>query len=236
MNKPVIYTACFGDHDKPVDIPGLEGIADLCCFTDQPDLAERLPSFRTFVRRPVFRTSRMDAKWYKMSACHLFPDHDWSIYIDASVRVKDPRGLISVVHGLLDQPKHHGLAFFEHPENPARSLEEEARFSMTMGKYAGEPCIEQVAHYRASGFFAHDPGYHLLAGGCIGRKHWTGIDLFEKMWLDECVHWSCQDQLSLPYVLWKTRVGYAREHEPGIIPGSIYNGDLLCRIWSGPNR
>ncbi len=231
--KIVVYTACFGNHDRPVDIPGLAGIADLCCFTDQNGLHESLPSFNTFYRRSVFRTPRMDAKWFKMSATHLFPTHDWSIYIDASVRVKDPLALVEAVRDALEQPvSDRQLAFFAHPEDPQRSLEDEARFSMTMPKYAGEPCIEQVAHYRSAGMPSGSPLwlYQLLAGGCIGRKHSDINAAFEKAWFDECVHWSCQDQLSLPYVLWR------QQRAVGIIPGSIYDNAFLSRVWSGPSR
>lgn len=238
MNKPtpVIYTACFGDHDQPVDIPGLEGVADLVCFTDDPALAQKIPHWQVFLRRDakgetrsgaVFATPRMEAKWYKMSACHLFPDREWSIYIDSSVRVKEPHLMLQVCWAAMKAGG--GLALFSHPEGQ-RSLEEEAAFSMTMAKYRGEPCVEQVAHYRAVGMPKGDPSYHLYAGGCIARRHSTTISVFEKSWFDECVHWSVQDQLSLPYVLWREGI------VPGIIPGSIYDNEFLMRVWSGSER
>jgi hypothetical protein len=227
--RPVIYTACFGDHDEPVDIPDLGHVADLVCFTDKPGLAEKLPHWHVFRRRSVFRTPRMDAKWFKMSACHLFPDREWSIYIDSSVRVKDPLLMLQRCHQAMPESES-ALALFEHPEDPHRSPEEEAAFSMTMGKYAGEPCIEQVAHYRAAGFPHNDPEYCLYAGGCIVRWHNERIANFEKNWFDECVHWSVQDQLSLPYVLWLNEI------TPGIIPGSIYDNEFLMRVWSGSER
>ncbi len=235
--RPIIYTACFGDHDQPVDIPDLDHVADLVCFTDDPTLQARLPHWRVFLRRSVFRTPRMDAKWLKMSACHLFPDRQWSIYIDSSVRVKEPHLMLQRCHYALGGT--HGvqgvnpgvsIALFEHPEDPQRSLEAEAVFSMTMPKYAGEPCVEQVAHYRQAGFLADDPSYRLYAGGCIARCHTVQIALFEKAWFDECVHWSVQDQLSLPYVLRQLSI------TPGIIPGSIYDNEFLMRVWSGSAR
>lgn len=226
MPNLVIYTAAFGDHDVPAEIPGLDGIADLCCFSDR-DFG--LKTWNTFYRRGVFKTPRMDAKWYKMSARHLFPTHEWSIYLDASIRVKDPKRMIETVRSAVDDWEHNGLGFFLHPE-AQRSLEEEARFSMTFPKYTGEPCEAQVAHYRACGMQATDPQYQLLAGGVIGRGHNLANERFDKAWFDECVHWSCQDQLSLPYVLWQ------QGRTPGIIPGNIYDNEFLCREWSGPNK
>jgi len=241
MTQPIVYTACFGDHDQPEDSSAFGVAAELHCFTDNPNLIDKLPHWNVHVRRRMFQTTRMDAKWYKMSARHLFPDRSWSIYIDSSVRVKDPLSMIQIVRQSLDvsivrlmalgvEGDLGGLAFFLHPE-AQRSLEEEAQFSMTMPKYMGEPCVAQVAHYRACGMNPDAvPDYHLYAGGVIGRDHTDSNELFEKAWFDECVHWSVQDQLSLPYVLWKER------RTPGVIPGNIYDNEFLCRVWSGPGK
>jgi len=227
MPKLAIYTAAFGDHDKPAELPGLQGVVDLFCFTDSPDL--KLDTWQIFRRPNVFRTPRMDAKWYKMSACHLMPQHEVSIYLDASIRVKDPSLMIAEVGRALSRDARGELAFFLHPEEQ-RSLEQEAAFSMTMPKYQGEPCVRQVEHYRDAGMPASDPGYHLYAGGVIGRRHNAAVERFEKRWFDECVHWSCQDQLSIPYVLWR------EQRAPGIIPGNIYDCSILGRVWSGPGK
>jgi len=236
MTQPVIYTACFGDHDQPEDTDQFVGLAELHCFTDNPELIQKLPHWNVHGRRRRFSTARMDAKWYKMSACHLMPDKPWSIYLDASVRVRNGAALITAVRAAMDRSIEQGLtasglAFFAHPEDPQRKLDEEAAFSMTMSKYAGEPCIEQVAHYRACGFaeMATDRPY-LLAGGVIGRDHTDINARFEKAWFDECVHWSAQDQLSLPFVVRQEC------RAVGIIPGNIYDCDLLSRVWSGPDR
>jgi len=140
MPKLAIYTAAFGDHDKPAELPGLQGVVDLFCFTDSPDL--KLDTWQIFRRPNVFRTPRMDAKWYKMSACHLMPQHEVSIYLDASIRVKDPSLMIAEVGRALSRDARGELAFFLHPEEQ-RSLEQEAAFSMTMPKYQGEPCVRK---------------------------------------------------------------------------------------------
>lgn len=247
MTQPIIYTACFGDHDQPEDTDQFVGLAELHCFTDNPGLIAKLPHWNVHGCRRRFATPRMDAKWFKMSACHLMPDKSWSIYLDASVRVRNGAALIAAVRAAMDRSitqemdgamgliEASGLAFFAHPEDPHRSLEEEATFSMTMGKYAGEPCLEQVAHYRACGRALEGVStvpftYALFAGGVIGRDHTDINARFEKAWFDECVHWSVQDQLSLPFVL------RSEGRVPGVIPGNIYDCELLSRVWSGPDR
>lgn len=220
MEKICVYTACFGNHDKPAEIEGL-GPVEAHCFTDDPNFTSR--TWIVHHRRPRFNQPRMDAKWYKMSACHLFPELDASIYLDSSIVVR--RGDV-LVSSLLSHINYASTAFFEHPEGP-RTLEEEAEFSLTMGKYQGEPLREQVAHYRLVGL---PQGERLLAGGCIVRSHEANVSWLEKAWFDECLHWSVQDQLSLPYVLWRLKA------DPEIIPGTIYDNALFYRNWSGPDR
>lgn len=228
--RVALYTACFGDHDQPVDVSGFGDGVDLFCFTDSPILARTLSSWNVQRRRARFKTARMDAKWYKMSASHLFPGYDHTIYVDASVRFHKTEGF---VEHCIRSLGGRSLAFHSHPEGQ-RSLMEEAQFSLSMGKYVGEPLIEQIEHYARAGF----PGGELLAGGCIVLDHRPNaaydrddaVSRFEKAWFDECVHWSAQDQLSLPYVLWKERIEYA------VLPGSVYGNDYFSRVWSGPDR
>jgi hypothetical protein len=224
--KTVIYTACFGDHDQPAELPGFEGMADLVCFTDSPSLARERKTWQVMRRRSRFKTARMDAKWYKMSASHLFPEHELSIYIDSSVRFHKTEGFLEHCVEVL-RTSGARIAFYTHPEGQ-RTILEEAEFSMTMGKYIGEPLIEQARHYYAAGY----RDSKLLAGGCIVRDLTTGylVPSFEKAWFDECVHWSAQDQISLPYVLWNEHIAY------GVLPGSIYENEYFSRVWSGPDR
>ncbi len=233
--KVAIYTACFGDHDKPADVPGTfesaEHSVSLTCFTDSPSLARELKTWQVRRMRARFKTPRMDAKWYKTSACRLFGEtHELSIYVDSSVRFHRAEGFVDHCISALGKSP---IAFYTHPEGQ-RSLIEEAQFSMTMGKYIGEPLIEQARTY-AEVF----PGGRLLAGGCIVRDHRPRTDgrfdrddvcRFEKAWFDECVFWSAQDQISLPYMLWKECLEYS------LLPGSIYQNDFFSRIWSGPDR
>ncbi len=221
----VIYTAAFGDHDKPQEIYDCPEGVTLICFTDDPTLTRK--TWRVILRPRVFAHPRMDAKWYKMSACHLFPDVGRSLYIDSSIWVWDAQGFIDKCFGALSRLQRLGIpaqiAFFGHPEGQT-TLRGEAEHSLTMPKYAGALLREQVLHYESAGF----PGGDIFAGGVIAREHHPHIAAFEKAWFDECVHWSVQDQISLPYVLWDQQVVVAK------IPGDIYHDDHHLYLWSGP--
>lgn len=224
----VIYTASFGNHDKPQEIYGLPEDVTPICFTDDPTLTRK--TWLVLLRPRVFAHPRMDAKWYKMSACHLFPDASRSLYIDSSIWAWDPVGLIGKCFSALDRLQAikipARIGFFGHPEGQT-TIEGEAEHSLSMPKYEGSLLREQVAHYRSVGF----PGGDIFAGGIIAREHHPSVAAFEKSWFDECVHWSVQDQVSLPYVLWQQQQLIVAK-----IPGDIYHDDHHLYLWSGPGK
>jgi len=80
-------------------------------------------------------------------------------------------------------------------------------------KYAKEPLDEQVAFYRSEGF---PEGFGLYECGVMARDmtapHVEGVG---ELWLRQNLKWSYQDQVSLPYVLWKTKF------QPDILPTSF---------------
>lgn len=197
------YTAVYGDHIPLLefDTKGFE----FRCYTDRK-IESR--TWKIEQRPPVPGGPRMAAKWWKM-----FPPEvasgDISIWIDASITVTDVHEMVRVCKAAL---KGHDVALFKHPERT--NIFDEAVASLQMpNKYYGLPLIAQVEAYREEGL-PHDSG--LWAGGVIARKHSLKRVNFENDWWAENEKWSYQDQLSLPYVLWKHDV------KPGVIPGSVY--------------
>lgn len=219
--RSVIYTAAFGDHDVPSEVWDAE--CDLVCFTDNPALKLKTWDVRQSVVTGLLDASpRMKAKWFKLNATWLFAEeYEHSIWLDAAFWVHSARGFVD--HCLAHL--HDGIAFYPHPAY-WRSLEQEAIISGKMPKYDGEPMAEQVEHYRKLGLV----GGTLLCGGVIPRVHTKDIALLEERWLKECRQWSSQDQLALPYCLWKEGI------RPGLLPGDIYSNDYLVHLWSGTKK
>ena len=197
------YTAVYGDHIPlpEFDTKGFE----FRCYTDRKIESK---TWKIEQRPPVPGGPRMAAKWWKMFPPTVM-NGDISIWIDASITVTDVHEMVRVCKAAL---KGHDVALFKHPERT--SVFDEAVASLQMpNKYAGLPLIAQVESYREEGL-PQDSG--LWAGGVIARKHNPKRVKFEADWWAENEKWSYQDQLSLPYVLWKHDV------KPGVIPGSVY--------------
>lgn len=205
-----IYTAIFGGYDGLIEQPDIPGV-DYICFTDDPDLRSSQWDVRMAPAR--YTHPRMSAKWFKALAHKALPEYGITIWIDGGTRLLT-RQFVDVVVTCLEGAD---LALFRHPVRD--TIRAEAEFCTPLPKYAGQPMIEQVEHYSAQGF-ADDNG--LFAGGILGRRHPSReIQRFGRLWLRENRKWTYQDQLSLPYVLWKLGIS------PAVIPQPLWGNGLF---------
>jgi hypothetical protein len=211
--KVCIYTAIFGGYDDLKEQPEQTIDCDFVCFSDRS-----LPETHGWrvVRQQGIRNlhPRLQAKYYKLMHhrlfiphFHQFPffgnklhDYTASIWIDASVKLRSPYFAEEMVASL----GRYGMAMFIHPDRSC--IYDEATLCCDFPKYCGLPLLEQVEHYRRKGYPEKNG---LMAAGIIVRE--TGkreLSRVNQEWWKENLRWSYQDQLSLPYVLWKLRYGY----------------------------
>lgn len=144
--------------------------------------------FQYFDQPQFGLSSMMEAKWYKM---HPPEGYDYTIWVDSSVRIKSPHFAKWCVDAAKDK-----WAIFRHPNRQCAYAE--AEFAQDMKKYYDCPIREQMSSYRAEGF---PENYGLWACTMIARSNW-GKEINEAWWTEN-QKWSFQDQVSLPYVLWK---------------------------------
>ena len=89
-------------------------------------------------------------------------------------------------------------------------------------KYQGSHIEEQVAAYFADGMPAN---WGLFAAGTVGWRFNDQVKAFGEAWFKEQSKWSVQDQISLPYLLW-------REGKPyGIWAGNEYQNPFIELKW-----
>jgi hypothetical protein len=174
----------------------------------------------------------MRAKYFKILSHRVFPKgrpslrltfpfglrrqiarYDYLIWIDGSAVVKR-RDFVETVVSCIGAS---GWAMFSHPDRTC--IYDEAEASVGMPKYASQPIMAQVDHYRGEGYPA---GNALMAAGVIARDA-RRLDLatINEMWWRENLRWSYQDQLSLPVVLW--RLGCRCD----IIEGNLWRNSLV---------
>jgi|LSQX01.2.fsa_nt_gb hypothetical protein len=183
--KPIVYTCVYGDYDDLKDQPDIG--ADYICFTDNPNLKSDVWEVRY---EPIYQHlhPRLRAKFYKL----ICPFDTLSLFIDGSIEITDPK-IIDKLSEYLD----NGWATYIHPSN-RDCIEKELEASLPMEKYHGHPLTEQVEYYFSQGFPKH---YGLWACGVMLRD--GRFTNFGSKWMLENLAWSYQDQLSLPYLLWR---------------------------------
>ena len=218
-NNIAIFSAIFGGQDEPKPILEIPGV-DWHMWSDTPGAATR--GWHEHLFPSQFAHPRMSAKWIRMNPELLLPEYEVTVWIDASITVVDPAFAELFGPGFAAD----GFSLFRHPERD--NIYDECTASTPMPKYAGQPMRDQCEHYRAAGLPA-DHG--LWATGVMIRNNRSDrLRLMNLDWMNENIRWSYQDQLSLPYVLWRHRI------VPIAIPWNLWDCPLFVRAWVGPSR
>lgn len=214
MPGTVIYTAIFGGYDELRDPPPAPAGVEYVCFTDDRSL--RSEHWQVKVRRPRYPDPRLAAKWFKMNPHRALPGYRRSIWVDGGIQLSGSGFAGEVLRYL----PASGLALFPHPART--SVAQEVQELVRLGRFAGQPFREQLAHYRAMGF-PDDSG--LYAGTIVVRDHASReIRRLGRLWMAENLRWTFRDQLSLPYVLWKLGI------TPGVVPYDLWDNPLFTMV------
>lgn len=132
---------------------------------------------------------------------------DWYIWLDSSIKIKNNR----IIDWILNTADGQPLCLFKH--SYANSIAEEARrvrdnlareVTYIKQRYAGEPITEQVIHYYGDPEFKDDKLF-----GMTMFAYTSEAGPLMKEWFHHNVVWSLQDQISFPYVLQKSGIGYS---------------------------
>jgi hypothetical protein len=194
MPRVAIYTSIFGGYDLLKPQPQYPDVTYICATDNR---CERAAGWHTVFLAATEEHPRIQAKRFKCMPQLLLgkDDFDYSIWIDGSIVLLAP----DFVERCLGALKTNPVALIPHPG--WNCIYDEAQTSGATSKYKDERVEEQARHYRLLGF---PPKRGLAAGGVVVRKN--GDALTEKLgetWFLENQLWSYQDQISLPYVLWK---------------------------------
>jgi len=182
--------AIYGGYDLIPPVP--EGVDDAVLITDVPVRS----GWRNIVE-PSAAHPRMAAKRPRCRP-DLYTDCDASLWMDGSVHVLDGR-FIELVRSRLES---HEVVLWDHPEG-RDCLLEEAQHCYDWPKYRDGPLLDQAQHYLDEGMPEH---FGLWATGSIARRHTPKMQRLGDAWLEEMERWTIQDQVSLPYLLWRDRI------------------------------
>lgn len=187
--KVAVVSAVFGGYDEPVFTPQTVP----CIY--------KLVSDGQVIAPPasdhhMYQTGSLDPRLLgKFVKCRPWEylNADLFVWMDGSFDLRE-----DAVAQMVDDLGDGLVAFHRHPERD--SIIDEALFSRRLNKYPGWDVVSQARSYVASGF---PDGRGLWAGGLFIWRNCLEVRQLGQLWLDEICRWTVQDQLSLPYVLWR---------------------------------
>lgn len=206
-----IITSVYGDFDIPKPVVKQDQDCEYILVTDNPD---KIPSGNWNVihePRDGFDT-RLQSRVAKCNPW-LYTDADITIWIDGNIEVTSSRFADWCLENLGDnQVCQHQL------DRP--SIWDEAKGSVSTGKWEPEPIHHMVEHYLSQGY----PVDHGIWWCGLMVRDRNTIDLGDR-WMTEMVRWTCQDQMSWAFLLW----------EQGLFPAELpvnYHNSIAALTFS----
>lgn len=212
-----VYTAITGGYNDLIPAPAVPGV-EFVAFVQGAQRHRRdgwlvLPAWESA------SNPRRAAKLYKLFPDLVLPVHEASVWLDGTVALHDP-GFVDLA---LTVAEPSGLALWRHPYRDC--IFSEAVVSTGMAKYRDEPIMSQVAHYQDQG---HPVGGGLWACGILARWQRPEVIRLCRLWADEVLAWSVQDQLSFPVAC--RALGFV----PGELPADLYANPWLTVTGHNP--
>lgn len=194
--KITVYTSLYGLCKYKIKSPVINKVRpgdeiDYICFTDN------------IIDSNIYRCrdqewkeldSRRNSRWAKINSHLAFPDSDITIWHDACHQMIDVYKLIDS----LNDPWE--FCTFKHYRS---SLEEEIKACIYYKKETPDNLYNQYYNYMAMGMPFIDLIYDC---SCLVRKNSDNVSKINEFWWSEYIKYSCRDQISLPFVIWK--LGY----------------------------
>jgi hypothetical protein len=207
----VVYTAIAGGYDTVKPQPrrfAAEG--RFVAFVDDPAAVSRCPPWSVYPFTETHPDPCRTAKRYKVLPHQLFPDADYSLWIDGNVTLRLSGSLCALIEEFLDDVD---LCVFRHPQRSCLFAEAEVCKQQRLD----DPSLidAQVTRYRSEGV---PENLGLVEASVLLRRHSSAIATFNEAWWNEIKNGSRRDQISFNYVAYRQGLRY------GEFPGTIFRG------------
>jgi hypothetical protein len=235
--KVAIVTAIFGNYDsfKEQHVDGAD-LVDWYCFTDNLTVDKSKIQWK-IINRPYHLENTkgnaginafgnitcprvynmMCAKYYKIQthAIDILKDYDYYIWIDGSIFLRQE--FVTLMMRMLYHYQPSTLVSFKH--SARSSVHAEFLESVNMNKYRAQPLTQQYQAYVNEKF---PDNLGLFENTVMIKKNCDLVNKAFDMWWEHNLQYSYQDQISLPFIIWKS--GLKR---PMLIEENVFNNKRL---------
>lgn len=218
-----VYTCIFGKYDEIVEPLCFPNNIDYYIITDQelPNdshwIIKNISEYDAYIEN---MTSVEKNRWFKMHPDVLFPEYEYSIYIDGNIMpVSDFTEFINRID------KTVGIGMFWHKYN--NCVFDEALYNIYAVKKVPKEEIKSHVEYLIEQGMPED--YGMVTCNVIARQHHNEVckRVMSEWWEEFCGH-SQRDQMSFPFVLWKNGIAVSSVASLG---DNVWNAGSLkvCR-------
>lgn len=215
-SRIAVYTSIFGEYDnvqEPVVIPDN---CDFYIITDNEIPKESL--WKKINPKEFSDIDNMNNiyknRYFKMNPHKVFPNYEYSIYIDGNIKV------ITDLSELVNKVGKCGIAMHSHATR--NCITQEAKACDIWRKENLDVINKQIEKYFQEGM---PKEFGLLQASVIVRKHNSEqcIRIMSEWW-HEFINGCKRDQISLPYILWKNKCSV---NDIGVLGEDIYKNYSL---------
>ncbi|MDT9185804.1 glycosyltransferase domain-containing protein, partial [Limnospira sp. PMC 289.06] len=196
--RVVVYSVLVGDYEAVKEPEFIDPSVRYILFTDNPDLKSdrwEVMHFDTLGLSPR-RASRLP----KLVPHKYLPEHDVSIYLDASLKFIERNVRHAAEEAL------QGLEIAGYPHFERNCLFEEIEVCLSLGK-SDEERSEALRKRLKKEQYPKSRG--LLENAFLVRRDTSIMRQINELWFKEYMVGPERDQFSLMYVLWRARIPHA---------------------------
>lgn len=197
-DRLAVYTCVFGNYDD-VEEPIIKGrFCDYYIVTDQivsPKSKWKQIEPKAYPESFDSWHPAIKNRYFKMHPDVLFPDHQYSLYVDGNIK------LITDMYPFLVEMKSRRSVFglFNHPV--WNCIWDMTEVLIEQGLVDRDGAVSQLSRYSSEGF---PKQWGLFECSFIMREHHhTESKETMDIWWNEYLHGEKRDQICFPYALWK---------------------------------
>lgn len=192
-----VYSCVVGKYDQFIEPVYCENGVDYYMFTDQ-----NLPECSIWKKINISNwddykhlSPLMLNRKLKILQNELLLGYDYTIYVDGNVEI------VAGFSPLIARMKNYGFGVHFHRSRDC--IVDEVVSVKHLKRLAGKEMDKQIANYLSEGFPRHNG---LFENSILVRDNRNvRIQKLMRYWWDEYNKYQTRDQLSLPYVIWKTK-------------------------------
>ncbi|WP_026517136.1 glycosyltransferase domain-containing protein [Butyrivibrio sp. MC2021] len=198
--RGVVYTVITGGYDNILEPLSTEDCLDYVLITDVAPSNYHGKWQVRVIDNPQNLSSPLLYRWAKTHPFELFPDYDYSIFLDGKLQLAEEK----LTDFIRQYRKTSSMICMHH--NCSNNIESEANAIVRNKKATRSELDMQIARYRSEGFVDDI----LVDAAFLLRDHHDPLlkKVMEDWWTEICTYNHHRDQMSFGYVCWKNNYNF----------------------------